>query len=75
MSTSVATEKRLLEDTLGATAGAALGAGLTVAVALALPAVLAFVPFAALGGTILGIITKEVAQQQRPEPQAKLQLK
>jgi hypothetical protein len=65
MTNSVAIEKRLLEDTLGATVGAAVGAGLVVAVSAALPVVLSFVPFAALGGTILGILTKELAQQRQ----------
>lgn len=63
-------EKRIAEDTFGATAGAAIGAGLAVAVGIvALPAVLGLVPFAALGGTLLGILTKEIAQRQRQEPQ------
>lgn len=70
MSERAAIEKRLAEDTLGATAGAAIGAGLAVAVGIvALPAVLGLVPFAALGGTLLGILTKEIAQRQRQEPQ------
>ena len=65
MSESVARERRLLEDTLGATVGAAVGAGLAVAVAVALPVVLPLVPFGALGGTILGILVKEVERQQQ----------
>ena len=60
------TEKRVLEDTLGATIGAAVGAGVTTILGLvALPIIAPLVPIGLVSGSIVGVVLKELLQRHR----------
>jgi hypothetical protein len=60
------TQKRVVEDTIGASIGAAVGSGLSALLGLAvLPAVAPLVPIGLIGGGILGVLLKEWALKHR----------
>jgi hypothetical protein len=62
---SIQAEKRILEVTLGATVGAAVGAGMATIVGLALPLILPIVPIGLIGGSLCGILLKELALKRQ----------
>jgi hypothetical protein len=64
------TGKRVLEDTMGATMGAAVGAGLFAVASIAFPVLGAILPIGVIGGSVVGLVIRELVQMKRAKEEA-----